>query len=53
MVFDEANRGTILCIMTRFLDKVVVPWVVHNEPWRDFGWRGAILTDLSHYLSTL
>jgi len=37
--------------VTRFLDKVVVPWVVRFESWHDSSWRGAILSAPVYYLS--
>jgi len=47
------NRGAICAGVTRFLDKVVVPWVVRINRGAIFLKRGTILTNLSHYLSIL
>jgi len=40
------NRGAIVCSVTRFLDKVVVPWVIHNN-------RGAIFKGAARFCLSL
>ena len=38
-------------IVTWFVDKICVPWVVRKESWHDLENRDTILTVLGHYLS--